>query len=270
MSDARRRAVSVAERVLPSAVMRRARVIKFDRERSRFPARVVEHEYAGVRHRVLIASPYAERYDRDWPEPQELTWLKRRRLRAGARVFDLGASAGVIAMMLADAVGPEGQVVALEAHPDDAAAIARNRDLNGLDQLVPVHAAVARESGEVVFGRNGFVDDGSTRWGDMRVPSLSVDDLARHYGAPDVVFIDVEGYEHEALVGARATLEQGPDWFVEVHGDEQLGVYGASSADVIHCLSDAGYELFAAPESRYLRRPDGTIVPEHPVRPLDD
>jgi len=40
-------------------------------------------------------------------------------------VFDLGASYGVIAMMLASAVTPGGRVIALEAHPADAAIATR-------------------------------------------------------------------------------------------------------------------------------------------------
>ena len=35
-------------------------------------------------------------------------------------MFDLGASVGVVALMLADAVGTDGRVVALEANPADA------------------------------------------------------------------------------------------------------------------------------------------------------
>jgi FkbM family methyltransferase len=262
--------VSAAERTLPAGLVRRARVAKFDRERRRFRVRTVEHMYGGVPHQVLIAAPYHERYDCDWPELQEIAWLKARGLKSGARVFDLGANSGVVAMVLADAVGPSGQVVALEASPDDAATIARNRDLNGLDQIKCVHAAVAREPGELVFGRHGSVDDGSRRWGDLSVPAVTLDGMMEQYGAPDVVFVDVEGYEYEALLGAARTLEHGPDWFVEVHGDEQLGIYGASCQAVIDRMRSAGYDLFAAPDSRYLLLDDGTAAPVHPIRPLED
>src|SRR5271167_4070744 len=49
------------------------------------------------------------------------------------------------------------------------------------------------------------------------VPAFSVDDLARTHGTPGVLFIDVKGFECEALRGARETLSSAPDLFVEVH-----------------------------------------------------
>jgi FkbM family methyltransferase len=232
-----------AERTLPAALVRRLRVAYFDQRRRRYPVRVVEHSYAGVPHKVVIASEYAERYDQSWYEPAEIAWLRQRRLAAGARVFDCGASVGVIAMMLADIVGTAGQVVALEAHAEDAEVLARNQRLNDLPQLVPLHAAVAARSGTLAFGRHGSVDDGSRRWGDRAVPALSIDDLTRRYGTPDVVFVDVEGYELEALRGASETLAAGPDLMIEVHDRGRLEPYGASSAAVLDCLAAAGYEV---------------------------
>jgi FkbM family methyltransferase len=268
MGQLRRTLVTASERALPASLMRALRVYKFDRARRRHRDRIVEHTYAGVPHRVLIASDYAEKYDHDLPALQEILWLRERGLKPGARVFDLGASAGVIAIMLADAVGPQGQVIALEAHPDDAEMARANRDLNGLAQLECLHAAVARESGEVVFARNGSVDDGSRRWGALRVPAFSIDDLAARYGPPDVVFVDVEGYEHEALLGAPVTLAAGPDWFVEVH--EELHRYGASHDDVVGLFRRAGYDLFAAADSPYVRLESGEVVAMHPVVPFDE
>jgi FkbM family methyltransferase len=257
-----------AIRAAPAPVLRALRVAKFERERRLYPRRVVQHRFGPHELRVLIGSPYAERYDFDWPDIAELELLRRGALRPGTRVFDLGASCGVIAMMLAKTVGPEGQVVALEAHPQDAELARQNRQLNGLDQLEVVHAAVARASGSVVFGANGSVDDGSRRWGQLEVPSRSIDDLAASHGRPDVVFMDVEGYELEALRGAPATLQAGPDWFVEVHGGDQLRRYGGSAHAVLEQFDRDRYDLYVALDGLG-PGPGRTVVCETRFEPLE-
>jgi FkbM family methyltransferase len=262
------RITALAERVLPRRVMRAARVAHFDLSRRRYPRRIVEHSYGGRRYKVLIASDYGERYDQDWPALPELEWLAQGRLRPGARVFDLGASYGVVAMLLGDAVGEDGHVVALEAHPDDAETLARNRALNSMRQLECLHAAVARESGSIAFGRNGSVDDGAGRWGRMAVPAYSIDDLAARHGAPDVVFMDVEGYELEALRGAERTLTAGPEWFVEVHEPPKLARYGGSTEGVLAALTGAGYDVWTLADAGYFLDDAGQIRPVASPTPL--
>src|SRR5690606_15846278 len=79
----------------------------------RFPRRIVEHIYGGHRLTVAIVDPLsAGWYDRDWPVLPELHELAQSRLRPGARVFNLGAHHGVIALMLAREVGTTGEVIA--------------------------------------------------------------------------------------------------------------------------------------------------------------
>jgi FkbM family methyltransferase len=159
-------------------------------------------------------------------------------------------------MMLASVVGPTGWVIALEAHPSDFELARRNADLNGLSQLQCLHAAVARTSGEIVFGLNGQIDDGQRKWGELRVPAWSIDDLSAKYGVPDVVFIDVEGFEHEALMGASETLRASPDWFVEVHQPQELARYGtASHRQILECFDRRHYDLFAASDQLMLLDP---------------
>jgi FkbM family methyltransferase len=253
--------------VLPNATVRRLRVWKHRRTRTRYVERIVEHQYAGRPLRVIIGSPYGDRYDHDWSELAEIAVLREGQLRPGALVFDLGASYGVIAMMLAAAVAPGGRVIALEAHPDDAELARRNGELNGCENLDCLHAAVARASGEIMFGHNGTVDDGAGRWGHIPVPAWSIDDLAERYGMPDVVFIDIEGFEHQALLGATRTLTRRPDWFVEVHSAE-LGTYAPSSAqDVIDCFDPDIYDLRAGVDRLGLV-PGNGVVSRTTFRPL--
>lgn len=260
----------VAERVLPAPVVRRARVALFDLRRRRYPKRIVEHTFAGVRHQVLIASSYGERYDADYPQLAEIAWLAQGRLRPGATVLNLGASYGVVAMMLGDIVGPGGKVIALEAHPADAATLARNRELNGMTQLEGLHAAVARETGTIAFGAHGSVDDGTHRWGQMAVPAYSIDTLAERYGTPDVVFIDVEGYELQALRGAPATLAAGPEWFVEIHAPAQLAAYGGTVRNVLDLLTGAGYDVWTMPDAGFELGTDGLPRARGRATPLDE
>jgi FkbM family methyltransferase len=235
--------------------------------RRRFPKRVVSHTYGGDALTVEIRSGYGETYDRDWPVLGEIAFLEERRsLRPGARVLNLGANHGVVAMMLATRVGPTGAVVAVEADRWLADGIERNASLNGLAQVVAVHAAVARDDGDLRFGVYGHVDDGSGRFGRMRVPSVSIDSLADRYGSPDLVFMDIEGYELEALRGAERTLARTPDWFVEVHGPD-LGAYGGSVRDVLDCFG--GYDCYAAADGLG-KLPSGELVSVTRFRPLEE
>lgn len=187
--------------------------------------RQVTHMYGGVRLTLELADgPSEAYYDRDWARPAEIEHARGRGLQPGARVFDLGAHQGVVALMLANLVGPTGRVIALEADPHNATMAERNRVLNGMTNLEIVHAAAAETTGTLLFtgGLNGRVENRGTRWGAnwgrLEVTALSVDHLAARHGSPDVVLIDVEGYEDHVLAGAETTIAAGVTTFlVEVH-----------------------------------------------------
>src|SRR5207244_4436158 len=153
--------------------------------------------------------------------------------------------------ILGDAVGPSGKVVAVEANPHNADSARRNRDTNGSAQIVIEAAAVSDQLGELTFNRglNGHVDDGSGQWGTMRVPALTVDLLSERHGVPDVLFIDVEGYELHALRGGKKTLENFPDCFIEMHVGVGLEANGGSVRAIVDTLGDR-YELFMSNESQ--------------------
>ena len=95
-------------------------------------------------------------------------------------------------------------------------------------------------------GMNGQVDDGSGEWGRREVRAVTIDDLSRQYGIPDVLFLDVEGFECHALHGARETLAGRPDCFVEVHTGVGLEKFGGSVSEVASFFPPDTYKLFMA------------------------
>lgn len=251
---------AAVKRMLPVAAWNRARLWQYKRTINRFPERKVRHSYGGFIFDVWISDPTAESWeDLDIAPLEELAFLGKRRLKAGARVFDIGAHQCVIAMILAKTVGPTGRVVALEANPHNARVAERNRQTNRIDNLVILNAAGSDAPGSIAINErlNGQVDDGSGEWGRIAVPARTIDDLVGEFGNPDVLFIDVEDYELKVLQGARRTLDGLPDCFVEVHVGWGLEKFGGSVAALVALLREYKYKLFIA-EPKNLRLPEGS------------
>ncbi len=243
---------------LPGPLAGRLRTWWLRRLIRRFPARVVTRTYGAGSLRVHVGDPLAAGwYDHDWDELPEIAALRLTRLRPGALVFDVGAHQGVVAMMLAREVGPAGRVVAMEPNPHNAAAARRNRDLNGMAQVEVVEAAIGDRSGTVVFnqGLNGQLDDGTGRGGRQVVDSITLDELARRFGAPGVVFTDVEGAECLALAGGSTVLESGADFFVEVHVGCGLEMLGGSVERVLAYFPENRFTRLVRAEADTVFRP---------------
>ncbi len=181
--------------VLPQAVTNQLRVAAYRWTLRRFRPYQVRRSWAGYQFDLWIPDPTAKSwYDRDAPEtPPEMSFLMQYRLRSGATVFDCGAHQCVIAMILAKSVGATGKVVAVEASPHNYEAAIQNCRLNRASNVAVIHAAVSDTLDPIEFNwrGNGQVDDGTGAWGKIAVPSVTVDELTRRYGAPDVLFVDV-------------------------------------------------------------------------------
>ena len=241
---------SVIKALLPARLVHAIQQRRLRRVIADYPARTVSHAYGRHTLSVRICDPLAAAwYDNDWPDLRELRFLRGHGLHPGARVFDLGAHQGVVAMMLAREVSPNGGVIAVEATPHNAAIARENAALNGLSQHITVlNALVARTAGQnLPFSTtlNGHV---SSSTAGALIPTVSIDSLAAEFGSPDLVVLDIEGFEGEALAGAASVLGRGAAFFVEVHVGCGLEAHSSKEA-ILQVFLDCGYACHVTPEA---------------------
>ena len=131
--------------------------------------------------------------------------------------YDVGAHIGFFSVCAAS-LGA--RVVAVEPDPANASRLRMNASLNGL-AIEVVEAAAWHETGRAALVPGGSAKEFRVEQGEG-VASVALDDLARRYGAPTVVKLDVEGAEARVLAGARHILaESMPVVVCELHGVEQ-------------------------------------------------
>jgi FkbM family methyltransferase len=188
-------------------------------------------------------------FDKDYDDGAfaEIALLKQHKLVAGAKVFNAGANQCLQAMMMAREVEPGGVIYAVEPNSHNAQAGRRNCELNSIHNVRVVEAAVSSTPGQLWFNRgmNGHVASNRHEVGARQVNVVTIDGLSAEFGPPDVLYIDVEGFECEVLEGASRTLEaHAPDCFVEVHLQMGLERYGGSIATVLSYFPNSRYELY--------------------------
>ena len=239
----------VSRSVVPIRMWNWLRVLRIRYTILAAPRRRARHNYCGSVLNVEVADPLGRAwYDHDWAEMPEVAILKQHGLRPGATVFDIGAHQCVVAMILSKAVQP-GSVIAVEGNRYNASVGTRNAKFNGIGNLHVLHGAGGSKSGTITFSENwnGQVSDGSPDVGRVEVRCYTIDELSDLYGTPQVLFVDVEGYEREVLDGASKTLATFPDCFVEVHIGK-IENYGATAETILTYFPRTQYSLFTRTE----------------------
>jgi FkbM family methyltransferase len=132
--------------------------------------------------------------------------------------LDIGANIGVYVLQLAHWTRPGGRIIAFEPNPAACEVLMRHVRMNGLSSRVDaVAAAVGASPGQEVFYSSGT--HGMSRLSAPNpelahqvvastVPVITLDQhCLEHDLNPDVLLMDIEGFEIAALRGARAVIE---------------------------------------------------------------
>ena len=175
---------------------------------------------------------------------EEMFW---RDLPLGGKVvYDVGAFHGILTLFFASRGA---RVIAYEPNEGNHTRLIENVFLNQLANVqvrklgVGAHPGVGLLYFTAAMAGGGSLDPRALAPLSQPVEITTLDDdiAAAALPPPDLIKIDVEGWELEALQGARATLyAHRPALFLEMHG-ETMGEKKRKVREIVAFFIDAGY-----------------------------
>jgi FkbM family methyltransferase len=152
-----------------------------------------------------------------------------RRIQPGMTCYDVGANVGAYVLQLAHWSAPHGVIVAFEPNAGAREVLARHIQWNCiLERVRVVPAAVSSEPGEQILyaegasGMSRLAQANNAHASTAREDRVAVTTIDRYCALgnppPDVILLDIEGFEIEALRGAQQTIRaHKPIIVVEMH-----------------------------------------------------
>ncbi len=174
-------------------------------------------------------------------------------LKPGMAFVDLGANEGFFSVIAARAVGPTGRVLAIEPQARLGTVIRRNLALNAAAHVTLAQVAISDVAGAADFNLAPDTNSGSsgltraTRYANptQSVRLLTLEACLQEYSLPtvDVMKVDVEGHEYEAILGSKELFRtrRVKRVLVEVH-EKMLTARGLRARDISDFLLSCGYE----------------------------
>ncbi|UMB76863.1 FkbM family methyltransferase [Dickeya fangzhongdai] len=150
----------------------------------------------------------------------------QRLLTPGSTFIDVGANIGLHTLYATTLIGETGRIIALEPHPVTRELLRKNLEINGLlDRVAISPLAISNEdnstvlfeyfaehpamsglkiSKEILEKFNGTIER-------TEVNTITIDTLVSNYDiVPDLIKIDVEGFEYSVLEGCIKTIQDYP------------------------------------------------------------
>lgn len=188
----------------------------------------------------------------------------RRVLRGGMTFVDVGANHGEVTVHAASLL-PHGRVLAFEPVAEVFELLRENVRMNRLGNVSLHPLALAAEPGELTFhapldgeeegrrheGLHSRFSAGKRTRVTGRASADTLDRVLEREGVGrvDVIKLDIEGGELDALRGARKTLLQRPRLVIEINRETSRWA-GHSPEELLSWLGEVGYRRFRAIDYR--------------------
>jgi len=144
-------------------------------------------------------------------------------VKPGTIVFDVGANVGLYSLLASVFAGENGKVFSFEPLPENIYYLKKHIGLNNLKNVKVIEKAVSDKVSTVRFN---FGDNRSSGHisndGEIEVVTINLDEFIKEGNPlPDLIKMDIEGAEYEALLGAKELLKsKKPVIFLATHSAE--------------------------------------------------
>lgn len=177
---------------------------------------------------------------------------------------DVGANHGIFSLTFC-ARHPNGRVLALDPSPIAFEILERNRHLNSFSKMQTSCIACGNMSGHVAMKRNWHHLEavGANQANNQDVVSIAMvplDQLCVEQNiSPELLKIDVEGFELRVLEGARRVLETAKLLFLEIH-PERIDELRLPQTAIFDLLTNSGWTGFTLSEAPLTREDFGDQI----------
>jgi FkbM family methyltransferase len=180
-----------------------------------------------------------------------VTAVLMRYVKPGMSVVDIGANIGYFTMLLASLVESTGLVVAVEPNLENVKLMEASRRVNGFGQVLIIQAAAGRFTSLLSLntsysnGTTGELsDDLNALFASHPVPCFALDGLLPKDRPINLVKIDTEGAELNALIGLSQTIDRDHPVVVSEFSPGALpGISRCSGPEYLRFLIGNGYRI---------------------------
>ena len=172
-------------------------------------------------------------------------------LKPGMTFVDVGANIGYYTMLGAALVGDAGKVIAVEPNQSNVKMIEASRRENAFQHVRIIQCAAGSEHGILALyaahsnGMTETVPEALTSlFTCTTVAQFELDSVLNNLARLDLIKIDVEGREFDALLGAAQIIDRfRPTIISEFAPTMMQGTYGTKGIDYLSWLIRKGYVL---------------------------
>lgn len=202
--------------------------------------------------KIKFDAPWSRYYESDY-EKDSFAFFKTN-INQGDVILDIGAHIGLYSVILANLTGESGKVYCFEPTPSTFKVLNKTIELNKLKNVMPINCAISNTSEKIRLNLTTENGEGSnsnsivnfgTFQNSIEIDAYSIDDFRfAHQLKIDVLKIDVEGIELNALKGARQTfLIDRPKGVLALH-PENILQFGHTLEEIWEILLEYKMSVF--------------------------